>query len=568
MPQTTPKLGMTTYDLVNDGSVYFSTFRTTLAGYTNSALTKIDDFATQISADVNLLKSNPPIVRISAIKTDDFSYAVTGITEVTAYNNGMYINLSLDNTNIGTVSLNINNLGAKGVYKIGADGLVANMSAGDLRKNKMQLFRYNGTAWVWVNAITSDQLNIVGAVGNLTKISSDNTLEDSGVTFATTATNNTIAQRTATGQIKGVTPSANDDLANKQYVDTKAPLASPTLTGTPTAPTATVGTNTTQVATTAFVNTEISNDRPYATTTTSLTNGGTGIVGTSSNVAREDHTHTLPQSVLQSQVINDLTTGGETNVLSAEQGKVLNVSIANTNVKIDNFHYNNAGAHNSIYRGKFLGTSVTTVQYSAISSGTFDDLYIGDYWIIGGVNYRIAGFNYFYNVGDTALTQNHVTIVPDTQLGTARMNPTNDTTGGYALSEMRTTNLATATATIESAFAGHIITHRQILTNAVTTGKASGWAWFNCKVELMSEVMLYGLVAWGEATYNSGYNVGSTNGQLPLFALRRDLINNRQDYWLRDVVSATRFAFAYYYGNANSYDSSYSYGVRPAFSIS
>ena len=122
MPQTTPKLGMTTYDLVNDGSVYFSTFRTTLAGYTNSALTKIDDFATQISADVNLLKSNPPIVRISAIKTDDFSYAVTGITEVTAYNNGMYINLSLDNTNIGTVSLNINNLGAKGVYKVGADG--------------------------------------------------------------------------------------------------------------------------------------------------------------------------------------------------------------------------------------------------------------------------------------------------------------------------------------------------------------------------------------------------------------------------------------------------------------
>ena len=327
MPQTTPKLGMTTYDLVNDGSVYFSTFRTTLAGYTNSALTKIDDFATQISADVNLLKSNPPIVRISAIKTDDFSYAVTGITEVTAYNNGMYINLSLDNTNIGTVSLNINNLGAKGVYKVGADGLVANMSAGDLRKNKMQLFRYNGTAWVWVNAITSDQLNIVGTAGNLTKISSDNTLEDSGVTFATTATNNTLVQRTSTGQIKGVTPSTNDDLANKQYVDTKAPLISPTLTGTPIAPTATAGTNTTQIATTAFVNSEISNDRPYATTTTSLINGGTGIAGTSSSVARADHTHTIPKSVLQSQVINDLITGGETNVLSAQQGKVLSSAI-------------------------------------------------------------------------------------------------------------------------------------------------------------------------------------------------------------------------------------------------
>lgn len=41
---------------------------------------------------------------------------------------------------------------------------------------------------------------------------------------------------------------------------TKAPLESPALTGTPTAPTASVLTNTTQIATTAFVNAEIAND--------------------------------------------------------------------------------------------------------------------------------------------------------------------------------------------------------------------------------------------------------------------------------------------------------------------
>lgn len=41
---------------------------------------------------------------------------------------------------------------------------------------------------------------------------------------------------------------------------TFAPLASPTFTGTPAAPTAAVGTSTTQVATTAFVNAEIAND--------------------------------------------------------------------------------------------------------------------------------------------------------------------------------------------------------------------------------------------------------------------------------------------------------------------
>ena len=53
------------------------------------------------------------------------------------------------------------------------------------------------------------------------------------------------------------------DVTTKQYVDTalnlKASLASPALTGTPTAPTATAGTNTTQIATTAFVTTAINN---------------------------------------------------------------------------------------------------------------------------------------------------------------------------------------------------------------------------------------------------------------------------------------------------------------------
>lgn len=52
-------------------------------------------------------------------------------------------------------------------------------------------------------------------------------------------------------------------IATTAYVDAadalKAPLASPALTGTPTAPTATPGTSTTQVATTAFVGTAVAN---------------------------------------------------------------------------------------------------------------------------------------------------------------------------------------------------------------------------------------------------------------------------------------------------------------------
>ena len=228
-----------------------------------------------------------------------------------------------------------------------------------------------------------------------------------------------------------------------------------------------------------------------------------------------------------------------------------------------------AGPHNSIYRGKFLGNSVTGEQYAAIQSGTFDDLYIGDYWTIGGVNYRIAAFDYFYNVGDTALLDHHAVIVPDLLLYTAVMNETNITTGGYTGSQMYTANLAQAKSTIKAAFLNHVVNHRDFLTNAVNaSGQASGWAWFDSEVELMNEVMAYGSTAWGEGTLGSGYNVGSGNGQLPLFALRHDLLHNRQNWWLRDVCSATGFARVNNTGTAYYYNASSALGVRPAFSIS
>lgn len=48
-------------------------------------------------------------------------------------------------------------------------------------------------------------------------------------------------------------PSNANDLARKSYVDTKAPIASPAFTGTPTAPTPAANDNSTRVATTAWV---------------------------------------------------------------------------------------------------------------------------------------------------------------------------------------------------------------------------------------------------------------------------------------------------------------------------
>ncbi len=77
-------------------------------------------------------------------------------------------------------------------------------------------------------------------------------------------TTNIVQVKTASGSAFDCPPSATTILAcdgsNGVQGSGIAPLTSPTFTGTPTAPTASVGTNTTQLATTAFVNTEIASD--------------------------------------------------------------------------------------------------------------------------------------------------------------------------------------------------------------------------------------------------------------------------------------------------------------------
>ena len=237
---------------------------------------------------------------------------------------------------------------------------------------------------------------------------------------------------------------------------------------------------------------------------------------------------------------------------------------------IDAIATTGAGAHNSIYRGKNLGTSVTAAQYAAIKAGTFDDMYIGDYWVINGTTYRIAAFDYYYRTGDTSCDSHHVTLVPDGNMYTHCMNDTNITTGAYVGSKMYTEGLNAAKETINTAFgAAHVLNHRQYLQNAVTDGYASAASWYDSTVELMTEQNVYGCKIFGNVSNGTALpnNYTVDKSQYPLFAFRPDMISNRAWFWLRDVVSAANFANVYYYGNATSAGASVASGVRPAFSI-
>lgn len=230
----------------------------------------------------------------------------------------------------------------------------------------------------------------------------------------------------------------------------------------------------------------------------------------------------------------------------------------------------NAGAHNNIYRGKQIGLVVSDEQYAQIAAGTFNDMYIGDYWTIGGVNWRIAAFDYYYNTGDTACTTHHVVIVPDTALYSAKMNDTDIVTGGYIGSAMYTTNLTQAKTTINTNFSGHVLTYRNIFVNGTdTNGYPNSTAWVDATIELMNEIMLYGssILSPANNTINGIqlYTIDKT--QLPLFSNAIDIITIGTTYWLRDIVLPNNFAVVSIYGINGFGHPGANNGIRPYFCL-
>ena len=226
--------------------------------------------------------------------------------------------------------------------------------------------------------------------------------------------------------------------------------------------------------------------------------------------------------------------------------------------------------HCNVFRGKNLGGGVSSAQKAAIKDGSFDNLYIGDYWFNNGVNWRIGDIDYFLRCGDTDFTRHHLVIVPDTPLYSGKMNETHTTEGGYVGSLMYKSGLDQAKTAIAAAFGDLVTTHRDILCNAVSNGRQSGGGWFDSTVELMCERMVYGNSVFQPGCDGSfiPYNYTTGKSQFALFRMAPQYISNRQWYWLRDVVSATYFAYV----NGNG-DASYTHagnvgGVRPYFVIS
>ena len=231
--------------------------------------------------------------------------------------------------------------------------------------------------------------------------------------------------------------------------------------------------------------------------------------------------------------------------------------------------YDNAAAHNAIYRGKNLGTQFTAEMSTNIKNGTFKDLYCGDYLVINGTTYRFMDLDYLYKTGDTSLETHHILVVPDAPMYNHVMNDTNTTEGGYVGSKMYISGLDQALAKIKADFGeAHIVTYRNLLVNTVSNGVPSNWSWYSRQIDLMNEEMVYGTRAWSQASQN-GFDTGTNKSQLAAFKHNHSLISScRSWYWLRAVQSFTIFCSVDSNGDAATYGASGAGGVRPCFLIS
>lgn len=218
-----------------------------------------------------------------------------------------------------------------------------------------------------------------------------------------------------------------------------------------------------------------------------------------------------------------------------------------------NITTNNSGMHNSIYRGRNIGTAFTSEQSATIVSGKFDNMFVGDYWYINDITWRIAGFDVYLRKGpSTSFTKasHHIVVVADGLYKTKWANNNADVINGYVNSAVRAnikgdnTDTSGAEAKFIAAFGDeHVRTYRNYYPTAYNSdGVATAAAWTDCRVELMSEVEVFGYPIYG--ANGSTYETGIGNTQFPLFRLDPKWIMwpgaLNESWWLRTVCAPTK----------------------------
>lgn len=218
--------------------------------------------------------------------------------------------------------------------------------------------------------------------------------------------------------------------------------------------------------------------------------------------------------------------------------------------------------HTQIFRGNNLGSALTTAQKTAISNGSFTDLWLGDYWLIGGIKYRIADFNYFMRFGSPSTYINHVVVVPDTELGYSTYSATATATSYYSAS-IRTA-LTECLSTIRSAFTdANILSIKHNLITEITAAGGVSYTSNTSKLELMTLRQVF-----GASEYRSR-NARQPQNQFSLFRVAPKYIIDSEPYYLQDLTvdKGAYYVFEDGFFDTTKYPNEDQKSLRPFFAL-
>lgn len=176
---------------------------------------------------------------------------------------GTVTSVAMANATNGGLTISGSPITGSGTFTVGHSNVLANAQTTSgiypIKIDKNGHITEFGTALGNVSTTAAGLLPAFSSTNqSSTKIASSDYLWDATTNKYQQLPATAFSDTTYTDGTKGYILKAKQDANGAQIDTTYAPLASPSLTGTPTAPTAAAGTNTTQIATTAFVATAIS----------------------------------------------------------------------------------------------------------------------------------------------------------------------------------------------------------------------------------------------------------------------------------------------------------------------
>mgnify|MGYP000919445614 CR=1 FL=1 len=202
----------------------------------------------------------------------------------------------------------------------------------------------------------------------------------------------------------------------------------------------------------------------------------------------------------------------------------------------------NANTHNATYRGQSLGSFNETFA-NDIDNGTFNNMWVGDYFTVNNHKYKIAGFNYKCGHEENTGLANHLIMITDV-LGTHDMNSSDTTEGGFAGSSMFKDEIPVVEKQLATDFGEHLLKFKSYLSTSIdSSGAPNNGQWYELTANLCNSAMWWGSPSQYSNNKNgTKYNIGDEDTQLPIMKLHTAEQSSGSNYvWLRDIYSSSDF---------------------------